>query len=263
MNKYQLPKGERFEVPQDKKLVGNMLFPRQTGAFQTSVNMDFSKYTLVQDGDSVVAVSVSPRYFGNDGKDFYDSNTDALKDGLIVTPPRRFLRSWADVNSALKEEGVRYNAYGNLIEPEQNAQNAQVMNTTWVYLNARFPRGAGFRGLDIVTITGIKDGKFVFTRMPLSPCLEEVCLANVESMNEQGMLTQKAKTNKYEPGKIINFYPPILRKDKPEEGWVAWFDAYSDGAGFNCGGNVSYRVASLGVFTSAEGASVAENGGKK
>lgn len=263
MNNYQLPKGERFEVPAGKKLVGGMLFPRQIGAFKTCVNIDSSKYTLVQDGDLVVAVSASPHYFGKKGKDFYEANADALKDGLIVTSPRRFLRSWSDVNRALKEEGVRYDSSGKLIETEQTVRDANVMNNAWVYLNARFPQGSGFRGLDIVTITGIKDGQPVFTRQPLMDCLEEACLADVESMNEQGMLTQKAKTNKYELGKTVTFYPPILRQDKPEQGLVAGFDADSGGASFDCDRNDSIRNASLGVFTSAEGASVAENGGKK
>ncbi len=263
MNDYRLPKGERYEVPQDKKLVGSMLFPVQIEAFRTGAKIDSSRYTLVQDGNSVVAVSNSPCYFGKNGKNFADANTDTLKDGLTVASPRRFLRSWIDVNSASRGEGVRYNASGKLIEAEQTTQDVQVMNNVWVYLNARFPQGAGFRGLDIVTITGIKDGNPVFTRMPLSPCLEEVCLADVESMNEQGMLTQKAKTNTYEPGKTVNFYPPVLRQDKLKEGLVARFSAYSGRAIFYCNRNDSDRDASLGVFTSAEGASVAENRGKK
>jgi len=282
MAKYQLPIGERYEVPQDKILVGNMLFPRQIAAFQTDAKIDNSKYALVQDGDIVVAVSTFPRYFSDGGKNFADANIDALKDDLIVTSPRIFLRSWADVNSALRGEGVRYNSSGKLIETEQTIRDAQVVNSAWVYLNARFPQGAGFRGLDIVTITGIKDGNPVFTRMPLNRCLEEVCLADVESMNEQGMLTQKAKTNEYEPGKTVTFFPPSLRKDKPEEGFVAGFDAISVRAYLICGRNDSIRNASLGVFTSAknfcssdsegedsnsknfsEGASLAENGGKE
>ena len=259
MANYQLPVGEEFKVPQDKMLIGNLLFPRQAKPFQTDAKITPSQYSLIQDGNKVIAISTSQFY---NGRNFDELSQDAIKDGVIIATPRSHLINWQNVNSALRGETPRYNASGRLLETSQVDGEAGVVNHAWVYLNARFPQGSGFRGLDLVTIT-LQNGKPIFTRVPLQPCLEENCLADVDSMNEQGLLTRKAKTNKYEPGKTVNFYPPILRQDKPEEGLVARFSADSGWAGFYCNWGPASRNESLGGFTSAEGASVAENGARK
>lgn len=255
MESYRLPQGESFEVPKDKVLINNHLFPKQIGAFPTRAQITPSQYALIQDGDRVVAISSLQQY---NGSNFANLNQGASRDGVILATPRQFLTNWRNVNQALAGETARYNASGELMQPTQLVADAQVANNAWAYLNARFPKSSeeqAFRGLDLVTITLDKDGKPVLTRVPLQPCLENACLADIESVNAQGFPTQRAKTNKYEPGKTFNFYPPVLREDKPEEGWVAWFDAAPLRASFYCYGRPDDVYPSLGGFVCAEGAS--------
>jgi len=255
MEEYQLPQGEPYELPRDKVPINNRLFPKQTKVFPTYAQINPAQYSLIQDKGKVVTISALQQY---NGSNFANLNTSASTDKLVLATPMRFLTSWRDVNSALRGETARYNASGELIQPSQLARDAQVVNNAWVYLNARFPqtKNKGFRGLDLVTIILDKDGKPVFTRVPLETCLKEVgCLADIESINTQGLPTKKAKTKKYEPGKTFNFYPPVLREDKPQEGWVAGFYAVSDRAFLSCYGYPADRNASLGGFVCAEGAS--------
>jgi len=90
--------------------------------------------------------------------------------------------------------------------------------------------------------------------VPLEPCLGENCYAELGSLNSQGFPIEKASVQKYKPGETIYFYPPVLRADNLEEGYVARFDAYPDYAWLYCDGLPDYVYPSLGVRINARSA---------
>jgi hypothetical protein len=238
-----------IQAEPDEVIRGNRAYPKSVGALPVIATINPSDYALIQEGDEAnAAISMAQRF---NGLQFFPMLQEAMKAREVLATLRPFIRTLLNVNAARREEGVIYDALGNLIEGDRLIQYANLLNhDCWTYLNARFPQGQGFRGLDIVTAgaSGIE------TRAPLEPCLEENCYAELDSMNNQGLLTKKASVQKYEPGKVVLNYPPRLRADKPEEGYVAGFGAYSDWAVLYCGGDPDGSLPSLGGFACAEGA---------
>ncbi|MCX6748782.1 MAG: hypothetical protein NT076_04200, partial [Candidatus Pacearchaeota archaeon] len=247
-----LPKRKIEVLPTERPIrIGDETWavPKQVEPLLTKTKIDPSKYVLLQEGERAnCAVSTHQL---NDGV-FYQLNKRAIEQGLVAATPRQFLINVINTNAAVNNAEALYDASGILLKGNRLAQHANRVNSAWVYLNARFPKGTGHKGLDIVTITGVeKDGQLILERQPLQSCLEEDCLADVSSMNSQGLLTQKAKTDKYEPGKTAMFYSPVLRQDNPEEGYVARFLAGSVGALLYCYRRTDYSNPSLGVILCA------------
>ncbi len=228
---------------------GRLSYPRKIDALPVAAKITPEIYALIQEGDKAdVAISMVQQ-FG--GLQFFFMLQEAQKLGLVLATQKRLTQHLLNVNSAKNGEGFLYDALGNLIEGDKLIQYASGLNyNRWAYLNGRFPQGQGFRSLDFVTLGA--DGKE--TRVPLMPCLENACYAELASMNEQGLLTRKDSVQKYKPGENLYFYPPVLRTDKPEEGYVARLDAGPVGARVYCGRHPDDAFASLGGIVCAEGA---------
>jgi len=105
--------------------------------------------------------------------------------------------------------------------------------------------------LDFIIINA--DGSEV--REPLQDCLDSACYAELHSINSQGFPTRRAFVQEYKPGETFYFYPPALRNDKPQEGYVAGFVASPVSARLSCDWLAD---ASLGGIPCAEGA-IAKN----
>ena len=120
----------------------------------------------------------------------------------------------------------------------------------WTWLNAKFPEGSGFNGMDIETHSYKKEGnKTIITieRSPLEKCLEENCFADLDALNEQGLPMKKSRRQIYQPGKNVYFWSPEINN-------VAGFGAVSVWVDL-----IYYVVpqdsyAGLGVLGCAEGA---------
>lgn len=228
---------------------GTLSYPKKIDALPIVATINPSDYALIQEGDNAdVAISMIQQF---NGLQFFPMLQESIRNRTPSATQKRLIQHLINVNSAIKGEGVLYDASGNLIEGNRLAQYAkELYHNRWAYLNGRFPQGQGFRSLDFVTIGA--DGKEA--RVPLMSCLENACYAELASMNEQGLLTIEDSVQKYKPGENIYFYPPVLRTDKPEEGYVARLDAGPDDAGVGCDRHLDYAYASRGGIPCAEGA---------
>ncbi|MBU0958032.1 MAG: hypothetical protein KKF56_04460 [Nanoarchaeota archaeon] len=227
------------------------VFPRQVDAFQTAVKFDPANYVLMQQGDienlaANSAISMIQEYNGSNQE---DTIVNVLRDGKFVPTPAQFMPHYRNVNLAVQGRGVLYDAAGNLIEGERLSQYTHTLNhNNWVWLNARFPKGEGHLGLDLVTIAGLNDkGEPVLSRQPLEPCLTEDGLADLDSLNSQGLPTQKSKVNSFEAGK--NFYFLHPRQDS-----AARVNACAERSLLDCYRSPQYSDSRLGGFPCAEGA---------
>jgi len=184
--------------------------------------------------------------------DFFELHRRAFSTGLKVMDARRFLPHLYKVNEAMHEKGVLYGINGNLIERERVVNYTNILNLDcYVYLNGQFKKNnkeKGFRGLDFLEIVDYVQGRYISTRSPLLPCLEESCWADItlESLNRQGFPTKRSPIgDKYEPGKTAYFAIP-------SESSVVRFGTDSNWAGLDCSSNPDISNSSLGVFTTAE-----------
>ncbi|MBI2045730.1 hypothetical protein HYT23_06735 [Candidatus Pacearchaeota archaeon] len=171
------------------------------------------------------------------------AHVEVLKLGLAVSTPAQFMPHLRNVNDALNGRGVLYDAVGNLIEGERLEQYSKILNYGhWVWLNASFPKGGGFLGLDLATITGLDDEENPIKRLvPLERCLEDDGWADIDSLNSQGFPTRKAGIDKYEPGKTLYFL-------KPQRDRVAGSCAVGVWLCLLCDRNPLDQYSSLGVF---------------
>jgi len=244
--------GQKLELS-NKTLIhtsnGDYLFDKSIPAFDMPLGTEPREYAMVQDAFVVdgndagysasSAISMAQKF---NGLKYIPTHVEVLKSGFAIPTPSRFMPHLRNVNDALKGRGVLYDASGNLIEGERLNQYANRMNhNCWVWLNAGFQKGNGFKGLELVTISGLDDkGEPITNAVPLEDCLEENCWADAESVNAQGFPTKKSKTDNYEPGK--NFYSWY-----PRPGAVVRFVADSGGAYLSCDGDPGNRYDSLGV----------------
>src|SRR3989344_3246683 len=228
---------------------------RKVDAFQTPATINPDEYALVQEKNfpnyqSDLAISMNQ---GFGGFNHIDAHREVLKNGLKVPTPSIFLPNYINVNEALENRSVLYDASGNIIEGERLKEYANTLNyNCWSRINAMFPKeqekDTGFLGLDLAVIIGLDpEGEPIFSREPLEKCLEEVCWADLESANSQGFPTKESEIREYLPGKVIRFW-------YPREGAVAGFVAFSAGVNFRCGRSPQYSDSALGVFSCAEGA---------
>lgn len=244
-----------IQVNSDEVLRAKGIYPKNVDALPVIAKINREDYALIQEGDKAnVTISMSQRFNGMNLK-FFPMLQEAMKTGEALATPRYFMQNLIEVNSAIRGEIAIYDALGNIIERDRLVQYARGLNhNRWAYLNGRFPQGGGFKGLDFITVEA--DGREL--REPLKPCLEQDCYAEINSINSQGLLTQRASVQRYKPGETIYFCSPVLREDNPEEGYVARFVAYPDYARVLCSGHPGVADASLGGILCAEGA-VAKN----
>ena len=136
--------------------------------------------------------------------------------------------------------------------PEQERKNIlddilKLGNYRGNWLNAKFVKSKkGFNNLGIETFSLDSSGKAIKNVSPLEQCLWQDCWADINSGNNQGLLT-KTYGSSYEQGKNVYFW-------YPRETAVARFDAYSDWASLGCSRDPAYSDSSLGVRACAEGA---------
>ncbi len=248
----------------DEVLRARGIYPRKVEALPLTAKIAPENYALIQESDKKnpaistanTAIFMAQQF---NGLEFFPMIQETVRNGLALSTPRRIMQNIANVNSAKRNEMALYDALGNIIEGDKLIQYVDGLNyNRWVYLNGRFPQektmGIGHRGLDFVTINA--DGSE--SREPLKECLDSSCYAELGSINEQGFPTRRASVQKYQPGETIYFYPPVLRKDKPEEGYVARLGALPVVAWVLCLRLPGVAVASLGGISCAEGA-VAKN----
>ena len=243
----------KIEPTPEEVVRGDYFYPRKVEEFKTNAKISPESYALVQEGDEAnVAISMAQQF---NNLSFFPMLKEASKTDGVLSTPRRFMRNLANVNSARRNGGAIYDALGKLIEEERLIQYTRTLNhNCWAYLNSRFPqestKGTGFKGLDFATVGA--DGNEL--RAPLETCLDKDCYAELGSLNSQGFPIEKASVQKYKPGETIYFYPPVLRADNLEEGYVARFSADPGGAWLYCGRHPVDVDPSLGGFPCAEGA---------
>lgn len=228
-----------------EKEEGLYAFPGSVESFKTDSKIIPEAYALIQErNQAVYAISITQGYNGDDQE---NTITKVLKAGLGVPRASRFIRQLLNVNQAVQEKGVLYDAFGNLIKGDRLEKYAHTLNHGHlVWSPESFKKGEGHLDLDVVTISGLNEkGNPIYKTEPLERCLEDDCYADLDSVNSQGFLTKRAKTQKYEPGKTIHFYYP--RQDS-----AVRLDAYLEYALFSCNGDPQFSNDGLGVFTCVE-----------
>ena len=127
----------------------------------------------------------------------------------------------------------------------------------WTWLDAKFVDDNGMKVHS--EHRTFKDNQGNKTLKPnkveaLERCVLKECFIDFHSLNSQG-LPKFELNDKYEQGENIYFW-------QPENGRVAWFNAYSDRASLNCNLNSSIRSSDLGVFAvSSAGDKARQNAG--
>lgn len=225
------------------------IFHKKVSPLVMGAKINPKEYTLVHEGNvpNLEANSAMSMRQGFNGKHHLDTNVEVLSSGLAVPRSRRFITQLVNVNQALNGNGVLYDANGDLIEGEKLSKYAHILNHhCWVRLNDSFESGEGYLDLEVVTITGLEDGRPVYEREPLQECLSEDCYADLDSVNEQGFPTRKSSVQKYEPGKSTYFQYPIADR-------ALKFFAFSRDALLGCNKSPPFMSSRLGVFASAEG----------
>ncbi|MBS3172139.1 hypothetical protein J4438_00985 [Candidatus Woesearchaeota archaeon] len=116
------------------------------------------------------------------------------------------------------------------------------------FLDAYFePNEDGFMGLQVKSEHRFECGTVVAKNVELlEECLDQICFADLDSLNEQGFPTKMSEVQKYERGKNIYFVPP-------ESGKVVRFRSYPVNV-LNCRSigpddkptNMDYRLGVLG-----------------
>jgi len=247
-----------IQVNPNEVIRNRSIYPKKVDALPITANIPNPQdYALIQEGNEAnVAISMFQK-FGE--LQFFSMLQKAMETKEALATPRRFMQNLINVNSARKNETALYDALGNIIEGDRLIQYTDRLNhNCWAYLNARFPqekiKDTGYKGLDFITINA--DGSEV--REPLQVCLDSDCYAELHSINSQGFPTRRAFVQEYKPGETFYFYPPALRNDKPQEGYVARFVAVPDSARLSCYWHPDGADASLGGIPCAEGA-VAKN----
>jgi len=173
-----------------------------------------------------------------------------------VTPPREFFRFRNAVIEAYEDKKPLCTAAGDpvTVEAMESLYDSLTRNCS-VHLNARFIKGRGFLGLDIVTSRYIVQSKGDQIRVhieetcsPLEKCIrKDNVFVDSRSCNSQGMPTKRARIQSYSPRTTM------LLLGSPQPDSVAGFGAGSGWACLFCIGGLRYSVASLGVFYYAEG----------
>ena len=122
------------------------------------------------------------------------------------------------------------------------------------WLDAKFEKRKN--GLYLLSDHRIENKKLIAkSEHPLESCLMEDSYVDFD-FNSQGLPTSKSKSQKYEQGENLYFYPPV-------DGRVARFGVSSGNANLNCyDGAPDYSSGGLGVFPCAEGA-MKKSGGIK
>ncbi len=243
--------GRKVEADSNKVFVernGDVYaFAKSVGALTTTTPIDQASYALIQEGDKATrAISMKQTYNGDNQR---DTIVKVMRDGLTVPTAEIFMPHYKNANDALRGRSVLYDASGNLIEGERLDNYVNTLNRNcWVWLNGGFAKGSGFKGLDLVTISGLdKDGNPQFSKVPLEECLDKNCYAELGSINSQSFATQKASVQKFEPGETFYLEFPV-------QDAAVWFDAESVVTISDCSGDPQFSFPRLGVFTSAEGA---------
>ncbi|MBU2639759.1 MAG: hypothetical protein KKG75_03575 [Nanoarchaeota archaeon] len=237
----------RVEVDGSKIIVDGYEYDRKLGDLPISEGASPGEYALVFINDEARdALSMQQQL---NGLKFYPMNRRALEQGLPLARVKDFTPFHRNVNLALQEKGVLYDASGNLINGERLAEVGNAVNNAWVYLNDGYkqstPGNKGFLDLDLVHVAGFDGEKPIVEHQPLEECVVD-CWADTEEVNEQGYYTKKAPIQKFEQGKTVYVWEPLA-------GRVARFSAGSFWAFLNCLRNPLYSVASLGGFLRAEG----------
>ena len=238
-----------IQIGKEEVIVGRNIVPKKLDALPLHENANPNDYALLFRNDQANSAISMQQYFGD--LQFHPMIRQALEQGLALASARDFTPFHRDVNLALRNEGILYDANGNLLNntPKLEAIGKSV-NGCWIYLNDAFESSQGeegFLGLDIVRVTGFNGEDPILEREPLEECVYD-CWADIEFVNDQGFYTQAAKTDKFEKGRTVYV-------NKPLPGYVAGFGAYSISADLSGGCCPRKQDPERGGFLRAEGTS--------
>jgi hypothetical protein len=246
---------EKVEVEKDKVVIGDYKYPRKVDPLETSADISPENYALVFIGDQAhYAISIQQQH---NNLAFQSMAREALKRGTPLATVNDMTNYHRNVNLALQEKGVLYDASGNLIEGERLIQAGKAVNNTWAYLNGYFEESQGEKGfldLDLVQITGFDGETPITERQPLEEFVVDKWADVRGPLNNQGFYTREADDQKFVQGETVYVFKPVIG--------VAGFVAYSDRAYLDCCWDPQSSIPSLGGFLRAEG-TTRENGGSK
>jgi len=129
--------GRVIEVRPDEILVGSVAYPKTIEPLEFPDGINPDDFVLNTWNDENFALSNSQKL---NGLDFDNMIKTALGSGQFLARVRDVTPLFRDVNSALRGEGVVYDASGKVIENERLTQLGNFVNTALVYLNDRFEK---------------------------------------------------------------------------------------------------------------------------
>jgi hypothetical protein len=249
--------GEKIEGSIEKVLAEKPAMSNQTRA-QTNTEKvyeinDPRNYIQVPQFDIVIARKETHR-----GKNMYDTLESLASEGLKMPSLAQFMTHWVNVKEAVQgKRGLVYadgSPVGNdvaqdlwnyMSSRDRDPWNGEI---SWTWLNSLFRKDGNdwYIEADLEGTTDANGRKSLKgTKAPLNTCLREDSYASI-NLNSQGLPTDKSSVQEYRQGENFYFW-------HPRNNAVAGFDAGSDGADLDCGGDPDERDSSLGVFACAEG----------
>jgi len=224
--------------------------PRQVAPAITSNLKDLENYVLVPDTDVLIAKRQS-----HNNLDWYKTHETLQKESLFMPTPTLFIKYFMSVKSASEDQQILYDGNARQIGKKEADELWNYLSSAdrskfndewfWTWLDAKFAKSTGHKGLDLETEHRVVQGKLVPQKTePLEACLEEDGLAKL-TFNKQGLPTQKSSADSYQQSKNLYSY-------FPRDGAVAGFGADSDGAGLVCYGDPQNSNPALGVRACAK-----------
>lgn len=236
-----------LEARPDEILVGNVAYPRSINPPVFSEGLDTQGYVLNTWDDGNFALSGSQMF---NGLSFDPMTEKALGEGQFLARVRDVTPFLRDVNLAQPDKdgnvrGVIYDTTGKRIEGDRLIQLGDFINNAWVYLNDRFEKGSGFKGLDVTHLVGRDRDRLIVERQPLEDYITG--WADVQGeINSQGYFTQRAPVQQFERGKTIYQHEPVA-------GRVVRLDADSSRASLDADRDPQIANPLLGGILRAEG----------
>jgi hypothetical protein len=213
---------------------------------------DFKGYEVIQVPNTNLVIAREQDYGGLERD---QALRELRKDRVFMATPAILNRHMMNVKDVVEKSKPLYDGDGKVI-PEDEAREIWNYLTcadgrdlgAWTWLNARFEKGSGYEGLDVVAEDIVtKSGKgweFKDVEQPLDKCVEQDYV-DITDFNEQGFGRRKSKVQESRNGRNV-FCGPIY------ENSVAGVGANSGGVFLVCNRDPQVSSAALGVLWCAE-----------
>jgi len=222
-------------------------------SFKTSAKIDASKYAIIADGTKdVAAISMYPQFVGGNF-DFYQMIETSKYTKEILATPRRFIRTLEAVENAMDGKELIYDVNDTLLGEFRLAEFRERLLLNGgkvIFLNGGFIKGKGFNHLDFVTFD--ESGQ---KKNPLEKCLDKEGYALLDSMNSQGIPTERDSVQKYKAGVNMYFVPTGRIVNLSELSVVTLYSNEGNEDGditFCCTTLPTYRLLDIGGFVCVE-----------